>query len=98
MPSSHAAAVSSATMMTGLTEGFSSPLFALASIFSLLVIYDAMGVRRAVGDQAELLNYLMELREHTGKHSLVERVGHTPLQVIAGIVLGCLIALALFYV
>lgn len=98
MPSSHSAAVASVATMVGLTEGFGSPLFAVATIFSLLVIYDAMGVRRAVGDQAELLNYLMELREHTGKHLLVERVGHTPPQVVTGIILGVLVSLGLYYV
>ncbi len=98
MPSSHAAGVSAVTTSVGLIAGFASPLFAVSSIFSLLVIYDAMGVRRAVGDQAELLNYLMELREHTGKHSLVERIGHTPMQVGSGVILGGLIATVLFYV
>lgn len=97
MPSSHSAFVVSLSAAVGLTEGFSSNLFAVCVVISLVVMYDAAGVRRAAGQQARILNKLVdkwgkEDLAETGK-KLKELLGHTPFEVFAGAVLGALIAL-----
>lgn len=91
MPSSHTSFVIAMTTKMGLQEGFSSPLFALALCFSLIVMYDAAGVRHAVGLQAQMLNVLID--DYNDENTVdIERVkeilGHTPTQVLAGIILG----------
>lgn len=96
MPSSHSAFVVSLTVAVGLTEGFESNLFAVCVVISLVVMYDAAGVRRAAGQQARILNKLVdkwgkEDIAETGK-KLKELLGHTPVEVFAGAVLGALIA------
>lgn len=98
MPSSHSALVVSLAAAIGLTEGFASPLFALSTVFALVVMYDAAGVRRAAGQQAVILNKIIDSLvksdfSHTEKR-LKELLGHTPVQVFAGAILG--IAVALF--
>lgn len=100
MPSSHSASVSSVTTLIGLTYGFNSSLFGICMLFSMIVMYDATGVRQAVGQQAEILNYLMELRDRDDQYShlLLERIGHTPTQVLVGSLLGMAIALVFYYV
>lgn len=100
MPSSHSAFVSSLSTMIGVRYGFSSDLFAITAVFSLITMYDATGVRRAVGKQARVLNQLIrELNEpHDPKRiygDLKELVGHTKVEVIVGAFLGVLIALLL---
>jgi acid phosphatase family membrane protein YuiD len=98
MPSSHSATVSALAISIGLTEGFASPFFAIAFFFAYIVMYDAAGVRRETGEQAKILNkILVDLTEgHTDEmpKQLKELVGHTPLQVFAGAVLGIAIAIA----
>jgi len=98
MPSSHSATVSALAVSIGLTEGFASPFFAIAFLFAYIVMYDAAGVRRETGEQAKILNkMLIDLTEgHTDEmpKQLKELVGHTPLQVFAGAVLGIAIAIA----
>lgn len=94
MPSSHTSFVIAMTTKMGLQEGFSSPFFALALCFSLIVMYDAAGVRHAVGLQAQMLNVLID--EYNDENKVdIERVkeilGHTPTQVLAGIFLGILV-------
>lgn len=95
MPSSHSALIMSCTTAIGLREGFSSPLFALAWVISMIVIYDATGVRRQAGDQARILNLMID-ELFTGhplaEKELQERLGHTPRQVLAGIALGIVVA------
>jgi len=92
MPSSHAAGVMGLTTSVGIITGFDSVLFAVSLGFSLIVMYDAAGVRRAAGKQAACLNkiimdvYKQELKEAGGK--LKELLGHTPLQVFMGALLG----------
>ena len=100
MPSSHSASVWGTSLYIGLTEGFGSPVYGVAFLFAMIVMYDAMGVRRAVGQQAEVINYLMELRDTNDSydHCLLERVGHTPAQVLGGVVVGTLLALLVYYV
>jgi acid phosphatase family membrane protein YuiD len=98
MPSSHSAGVCALTTSVGLLEGFSSALFSVALYFSLIVMYDATGLRRSAGMQATLLNRIVD--EHfahqrkAGETRLIELLGHTPLEVVAGAALGILFALA----
>ena len=91
MPSSHSAVVTSVTTLIGKYEGVGSPIFGLALIVAFIVMYDACGVRRAAGKQAELLNKLIETPGLTGvqvSERLVEVLGHTPVQVLVGATLG----------
>ena len=97
MPSSHTAMVLGLTTTVGITEGWESVAFALAFIFSMIVMYDAAGVRRAAGKQARVLNMMMEDMFHKKKIDelrLKELLGHTPLEVIFGGLLGIFIAFA----
>jgi acid phosphatase family membrane protein YuiD len=98
MPSSHSAFVSSITMSVGLREGFESNLFAVSLIMSLIVMYDAAGVRRAAGKQASVINLITENIERLGieiDEHLKELLGHTPTEVFAGAILGVAISLLL---
>jgi uncharacterized protein len=100
MPSSHSATVTAAAMTTGLVSGFNSGLFGIASVIALVVMYDAAGVRRAAGIQAKLLNELIEnyYSEHyINQKKLKELLGHTPIEVLAGALLGIIVSLAYFY-
>ncbi len=97
MPSSHSSTVCALATSTCLQYGSDSFEFAIASFFAIVVMYDAIGVRRETGIQARVLNEMMELFSHMGKDvsmedKLKEFVGHTPLQVLAGAILGILIA------
>lgn len=97
MPSSHTALVCSLTTAIGYDEGFSSSIFALSAVFSLVVMYDAAGVRRAAGQQAKILNLIIEdwgkkPYAETGK-KLKELLGHTPKEVFAGAILGIAIGI-----
>ncbi len=96
MPSSHSSTVMALSVATGLTEGFSSTIFAVSLVLAVIVMYDAAGVRRAAGQQARILNRIVE---EWGKASysetekkLKELLGHTPVEVFAGAALGILIA------
>lgn len=95
MPSSHSAFVTSLSTGIGLIYGWESPVFAVALAFSLVVMYDAAGVRRSAGKQAEILNIIIiEVIEHKGlkEERLKELIGHTPIEVFAGAILGIIIA------
>ncbi|MCL2573217.1 MAG: divergent PAP2 family protein [Defluviitaleaceae bacterium] len=99
MPSSHSSFVTAVTTVIGLSEGFDSPIFALGAIVSLIVMYDASGVRRAAGNQAKVINDLLASIENTGiklDKKLKEMLGHTPIEVAAGGILGIIIALLLY--
>lgn len=97
MPSSHSAFVCACASCTGHTCGWSSPMFALAASFAFIVMYDAANVRHAAGEQAKILNYIMEnwseLRPEFFVKNLKELLGHTPLQVFFGALLGLAIGL-----
>lgn len=98
MPSCHSATVCALTTSVIINEGISSPLFAIAFIQAIIVMYDAMGVRREAGIQAKVLNEITEVIEKMGSdlsndEKLKEFVGHTPLQVFVGALLGITIAL-----
>ena len=95
MPSSHSAMACALVTTLGFREGFSSPLFALAFCFAGVVMYDAAGVRRSAGKNAAVINHLLDGLAGNGLHldeeRLKELVGHTPVQVLAGALLGILI-------
>lgn len=96
MPSSHSAIVMSITTMLGKYEGVNSAIFAVSLIFALIVMYDACGVRRAAGKQAELLNKIIETPGLTGvevSERLIEVLGHTPVQVFVGAAIGIVVGL-----
>ena len=97
MPSSHSATVCALATAAGMKYGGGSFEFAISAMFAIVVMYDAMGVRRETGIQAKVLNEMMELLTNMGKEmsaedKLKELVGHTPLQVLMGAILGILIA------
>lgn len=100
-PSSHSSFVATLTTLIGLKYGFKSDLFSIVLIFSLIVTYDASGVRRAVGEQANVLNKLIEhlnvknieRKPELLKEDLKELIGHTPFEVFSGVFLGILIAI-----
>ncbi len=95
MPSSHSAFVMGLTASILKVCGFTSPEFAIALCIGLVVMYDASGVRRAAGEQAKILNYIMyhwkELKPEIFERELKELLGHSPVEVIAGAILGVVI-------
>ena len=93
MPSSHSALITSATSGIGFQLGFDSPIFALAIAVSLIVMYDASGVRKSAGIQAAEINKLSEKLDPKSKVELKETLGHTKFEVIVGSLLGPLITL-----
>jgi len=98
MPSSHAAGASCLAAAIGLKYGFDGVYFALAAAFALVVMFDAQGVRRATGKQARVLNKMMDdiyWQGKTQESRLRELVGHTPIEVIIGSLLGIVIAVVL---
>ena len=98
MPSSHAAIVMGMTTAVGKYAGVSSAAFAIALIFSFVVMYDAAGLRRAAGRQAAILNRLVEDLVHMRgmqEQRLRELLGHTPFEVVVGAVLGIAVGLIL---
>lgn len=98
MPSSHSAVVVALATRVGMDTGLSSVSFALASIFAVIVMYDAAGVRRAVSVQARILNRMLtEMIEaqHFNERQLRELIGHTPFEVFVGALLGALSAVSL---
>ncbi len=101
MPSSHSATVCALATAAGIEYGGGSFEFAVAAILAIVVMYDAIGVRRETGIQAKVLNEMMEMFDKMGKEMSVEEklkefVGHTPLQVLMGALLGIFMA-ALMY-
>ncbi|MBR3600934.1 MAG: divergent PAP2 family protein [Lachnospiraceae bacterium] len=100
MPSSHSATVCALCTATAIEYGAGSFEFAIAAIFSLVVMYDAIGVRQETGKQAKVLNDMIELFTHMGKDLDIEKqlkefIGHTPLQVLCGAVLGIATAIVI---
>lgn len=97
MPSSHSSTVCALVVSSGICCGVSSSEFAVSFVLAAVVMYDAIGVRQETGKQAKLLNMILEqdffkLNNHEFQKKLKEFVGHTPLQVLAGAVLGIIIA------
>jgi uncharacterized protein len=95
MPSSHTALVTGIAVGVGLKEGFSSSAFAIAAVLAAVVIYDATGVRRHAGDHARVLNLMIDelLTGHPlAEKELKEVLGHTPREVVGGLLLGVTVA------
>lgn len=91
MPSSHSAVVSSLAVLIGKEYGFDSGIFAISLIMAFVVMYDAAGVRRAAGKQARILNKILDtpgLSTEQVQEKLVEALGHTPIQVFIGAIIG----------
>ena len=99
MPSSHSSSVTAMATTVGLINGFESSIFALACAFSIVVMYDSAGIRRSAGRQAVVLNQIISdlfHDDHKVKQGrLKELLGHSPFEVIAGAVLGILVAIVL---
>lgn len=102
MPSSHSALVTGLAVSIGFTEGFNSNLFSICFALAVIVMYDAAGVRRAAGQQAKVINKMTEAWENgldfIQDKKLKEFLGHTPIEVIAGAILGCVIAVVYYFV
>jgi len=99
MPSSHTAAATALATSVGITRGFDSGLFAIAITFALVVMFDAQGVRLSSGRQAALLNKMLDdiyWKKKLDEEKLKEFLGHTPVQVWAGAVIGILVPLLLY--
>ena len=102
MPSGHSATVSSLAIMSALTFGFDSFQFAVTAILAIIVCHDAMGVRLETGKQAVKINEILEAFEllapdKISEANLKEFVGHTPIQVLAGILLGIVNACVMYF-
>jgi acid phosphatase family membrane protein YuiD len=100
MPSSHAALMVATTLAVGLYYGFDHPVFALGVAITMVVLYDAAGVRRQAGVHAQKLNVLLQelfSGQPISQERLKEMLGHTPRQVAVGSVLGALIALGMWW-
>lgn len=110
MPSSHSAAVTALTTGIGLEQGVGSPFFAIATVFAVIVMFDASGVRRHAGEQATVLNRLVsdfqkfaedaklwpKLNEDQKRSELKELLGHKPIEVFFGGLTGILLTLVLY--
>ena len=99
MPSSHTALTVCLTVLIGLSQGWDSPLFAMCVIYTMIVMYDSAGVRRAAGRQAMVLNKIIDELTKTHQVSeerLKELLGHTPMEVFGGLVYGILVAILYF--
>lgn len=95
MPSSHTALMVSGTLAVALYHGFDSPIFGIAVAITMIIAHDAAGVRRQAGIHAERINVLFEelLKGHMwDENELKEVIGHTPLEVVGGIILGLIVA------
>ncbi|MDJ0531664.1 MAG: divergent PAP2 family protein [Xenococcaceae cyanobacterium MO_207.B15] len=101
MPSAHSALVGALATGIGKTMGWSSPDFAIACLFAVIVMYDAAGVRQAAGKQAKLLNQivdeLFQEKHNLNEERLKELLGHTPFQVLVGLSLGISISMLSFH-
>ena len=100
MPSSHSSFVTALFTNVGLREGFDSPLCAICFVLSMVVMYDAAGVRRAAGKQAKVLNQILADFEHKNykvDEKLKELLGHTPIEVAAGALLGIIVACVCYF-
>lgn len=98
MPSSHSAFVVALTIMIGSVEGFDTSIFALSAVLAAIVMYDATGVRKETGNQAEVLNEILRKvfvdGEPIADDDLKELVGHTKVEVLGGVIVGVMCAVA----
>lgn len=101
MPSSHTAGVTALATSVGIQEGVGSAMFVVTLLFAIIVIFDAQGVRRSTGKQAEILNKMMDdiyWKKHIQEDRLKELIGHTPIQVWAGMCVGLAVGLVSYFV
>ena len=96
MPSAHSATVIALATSIGLHEGWNSAIFALASVLAAVVVYDAVMVRYSSGQQGDALNGLLE-KSGNGEDLIDVAHGHTVLEAIAGVLLGCVVAFVAFF-
>lgn len=99
MPSSHAAGVAALSTSVGISYGLDSALFAVTLVFTLIVLFDAQGVRYSTGKMAEVLNKMLDdiyWKKRLDDKQLKEFLGHTPVEVFAGIALGIVVSLLLY--
>jgi uncharacterized protein len=99
-PSSHSAGVTALATSVGLYEGVNTALFVVTLMFTIVVILDAQGVRRSTGQQAIILNRIMEdiyWKRKIQEDRLKELMGHTPVQTLAGMLIGIVVALILYH-
>ncbi|CAN5625878.1 divergent PAP2 family protein [soil metagenome] len=95
MPSSHSASVTAMSTAVGIEQGWNSTIFGVAAFISLVIMYDATGIRRAAGRQAQVLNRVLEDLKDYHKlqgERLKELLGHTPLEVLVGAAYGAFVA------
>lgn len=100
MPSAHSAMVSALVFAVGISCGWNSAHLAISFAFACIVVYDAVGVRRATGYQSAILNRIIEDIYRSGRISsekLHEFMGHTPLEVFVGLLLGFIVAISLYF-
>lgn len=102
MPSSHSATVCACAASTAMVAGLDSVAFAIAAVLAFIVMYDAANVRKETGEQAKILNYMMEhwneMKPEMFSKELKELIGHTPLQVFCGALLGIFIGLTGYWI
>ncbi len=101
MPSPHAAGVTALSLAIGFQSGFDSPLFAASIAFTVITLFDAQGVRRWSGRQAQILNRMMEdiyFKRRIQEQRLKELLGHTPMEVLAGMGVGLVTAVGLRWI
>ena len=91
MPSSHSAIVACLSTMIAKEEGITSTAFAISVIFSIIVMCDAVGVRNTVGKQSKVLNNILKDHKKSNFEKLQEMTGHTPFQVVTGVVIGIIV-------
>ncbi len=99
MPSSHCAGVAALATSVGIRFGYDSGIFAVALVFTIITMFDAQGVRRSIGKQAEILNKMFEdlyFKKPIKEDRLIELIGHTPIQVFVGVILGILCGYILY--
>ena len=95
MPSAHSSGVVSLATAVGIQQGFDSTIFIVALVFAVVIAFDAQGVRRATGQQAEILNKIMDdiyWRRKIQEDRLKELIGHSPFEVFVGSIIGIIIA------
>lgn len=94
-PSTHTTVISSTVFFIGLSEGINVPIFSLGVAVLMVTIFDAMGIRRAVGKQAAMINQYIINQQDTKR--LRERQGHTPIEVLGGLAVGFILAFLLYH-
>ncbi len=101
MPSTHASIITATTLAIGLFDGFNTPAFAIAVAITMIVVYDASGVRREAGYHAVIINRLIDeyiKSPNIDQKKLKEMIGHTPLEVVAGVLTGLATSLVIWIV